>query len=299
MNVNEFLDNYNILSILSLKKHSEVLLVKNKKDFDMLEIVKILKNKNKEDLEKSIEILKRIDHENILSPYSVQDMIYNEGNSFGKILTYEKCDQDLYDFLTEREFQLSNEMKYNFILQMARAIEYLHNINIVHTDIKLENFVVKKEGNSEYKIFLIDTENAIKQKHNQTVNYNPNESTYFYRSPETFEDFVTIDAKAVDIYSLGVCFHSIMSTFFPYAFNDDNDDSNDRVSTNNDESGDCGEYDNTYSNIKNGILSLARDYLSEMECDLISKMLNKDPSERINISQVFLHPLFSNIIDDN
>ena len=107
-------------------------------------------------IESEIEILKRIDHENIIKFFS-SNMSLNI-----YIIKIEYCLYgDLYSILKEQVVQehiefknrniyngFNNKFVINFINDISKAISYIHNLNIIHRDIKLHNILCSKSSNS-------------------------------------------------------------------------------------------------------------------------------------------------------
>eukprot|EP00397_Hematodinium_sp_SG-2012_P003599 GEMP01003607.1.p1 GENE.GEMP01003607.1~~GEMP01003607.1.p1 ORF type:complete len:579 (+),score=121.24 GEMP01003607.1:215-1951(+) len=88
-------------------------------------------------LRNEIEVYLRLDHPNIcrlLWTYESKDTVW---------LVMELCSEELYDKLCKRKV-FSEDDTASIIAQMLRAINYLHAHQIVHRDLKLENWMFQR-----------------------------------------------------------------------------------------------------------------------------------------------------------
>jgi len=154
-------------------------------------------------------MLKKLNHPNIIRvmdfgkedgmPYMV--MKYINGEDLKKLLLHKKT----------KRFQ-----SYNLILQIGRGLDYLHEKNIIHQDIKPENILVSK--NNEVKI--IDFGLA---RYNRLRLFTRNrfiDGTPTYMAPEQIRKRHT--DKRTDIYSYGITIYEMLTGKVPYQANDKN-----------------------------------------------------------------------------
>ena len=52
----------------------------------------------------------------------------------------------MYDYLERRNFRISEHRAWELASQLCGAVFYLHNFNIVHRDLKLENVMMTDDS---------------------------------------------------------------------------------------------------------------------------------------------------------
>lgn len=105
-------------------------------------------------------------------------------------------------------------------LEMAKCIKECHDNNIIHLDIKCENYMVKSRKlfeNGKPNIVLIDfghaeiiPDNESIQKLRRGYNY----GTSYYTCPEGYIE--KIHSSKSDIWSLGICLSLLVTGDYPY-----------------------------------------------------------------------------------
>lgn len=116
---------------------------------------------------------------------------------------------DLLDYLQDRyldEFQLKK-----IIRKMAECIKVCHDKNIIHMDIKCENFILTNENPLTLK--LIDFEFAMKEG-TKLTNL---KGTEYYIAPEIFS-FNKCPSKKADIWSLGAVAYCLFTDDYETKF---------------------------------------------------------------------------------
>lgn len=94
----------------------------------------------REDIEREVSVMKAVHHENILQLYD-----FCEDRQFISFVL-EYCDGgDFGDKVKERSATVTEEEAQNWMMQMLRAIQALHQNDVCHRDIKPDNFMVSKE----------------------------------------------------------------------------------------------------------------------------------------------------------
>jgi calcium-dependent protein kinase len=100
-----------------------------------------------------IEVLKICQHPNIIRLYDVIENL----NYIYIIMEY--CNGgDLFTFLANKKFKISEEMACEIIHKLATAIFYIHSYGIVHRDLKPENIMMieHKEDKNIIDLRLVD-----------------------------------------------------------------------------------------------------------------------------------------------
>src|SRR6516165_27421 len=176
-------------------------------------------------------------------------------------IVMEYCEQDLLEFANNN---IINENKAKDIFyQICLGIGFLHQNKIAHCDLKLENILICKN-----KIKLADF--------GFSENFNENKKEYIkgslqYLAPEAFISIPT-RACTLDIWSLGIILHALLSKRFPIRLRDD------RLQ------------DNLIEYLKIGIQGIKID---NIYCqDLLSKTLEISIEKRITIQNILSHSWF-------
>lgn len=118
------------------------------------------------------------------------------------------------EWLRSRSIKLSKKETYKCILDMALAIKQVHDCNIVHMDIKPDNFLVKADNTIKLGDFglavdlkdLEDNDNKVDEVNTsmRKKNINVSEGDASYLAPELLSFNVKV-TKKVDVFSFGLC----------------------------------------------------------------------------------------------
>lgn len=178
---------------------------------------------------------------------------------------------DLFTIIFEKgDIVLERDIKIMF-KQLTKAVEYIHNQNIAHCDIKLENIMLCLETG---KIILIDFGLA-RDALGKTVRKG---GTDICMSPEAILGD-RHDIKKGDIWAMGICLYAMIYCGYPFYV----DKNTDFILLN-----DIGE---EYNLLNFKIVNTEPDYFDEKgdAVDLIKLLLNKDYNQRIDINGVIEH----------
>jgi serine/threonine protein kinase/tetratricopeptide (TPR) repeat protein len=119
----------------------------------------------------------------------------------------------LYDELKGRG-PLSIERASRLLDQICAAVEYAHNKNVIHRDLKPGNIMLVAGEVEEETIRILDF--GIAKVLDATLGINTQVAgTYYYTSPEQLTRGAAIDRRA-DIYSLGVVLYQMLTGEMPF-----------------------------------------------------------------------------------
>ena len=159
---------------------------------------------------KEAEIGLKLNHKNIIKYYEIYEDI-----NFIHIVT-ELGDTDLFELIVNNPLgALPEDIAIDFLIQIFEVIDYLHNVeNIVHCDIKPENFVVKFDKKTNQPILkLIDFGNARKKPINKERLFNFC-GTKEYMAPETLEN--SGFNEKIDEWAAGVLMFNMLTGCDPF-----------------------------------------------------------------------------------
>ena len=238
--------------------------------------IKIMKKSNMDssDLElvrTEIEILKICQHPNIIRLYNVFE------NADYLYIIMEYCyGGDLFSYLENRHFRVSEKRASNIIHQMATAVYYMHSYGVVHRDLKPENVLMTStDEDSDIRILDFGLSKILGPYEKCDEPY----GTLTYCAPEIIVDEPY--SKPVDLWSLGVMTYLMVSGKLPFNAEDENEIARQVV------------YDEP-NYTRNPIWKTI-----SPEClDFIQKLLIKDQNKRMTIKGVLEHKWIK-MYDDN
>ena len=157
-----------------------------------------------------------LNNKNIIKYYE----IYEDINFINIVM--ELGDTDLFEFILNSPLGvIPDDLAIDMLIQIFEAIDYLHNVeNIIHCDIKPENFVIKfdkKNGNKPI-LKLVDFGNARKKPNNKKRLFNFC-GTMEYMAPETIDN-CGFNEK-VDEWAAGVIMFNMLTGADPFSSNND------------------------------------------------------------------------------
>ncbi|OMJ94108.1 hypothetical protein SteCoe_2738 [Stentor coeruleus] len=209
------LKDYEILSKLGEGAYSIVLKVRRISDNKIYALKKVrlsrLKEKEKRNALNEVRILASIHHKNIIS---YKEAFYDdESQSLCLVMEYADAG-DLFQkiqFYQKKGTYMSERFIWGLIIQMARGIKALHELNIVHRDLKSANVFLTTDG--KIKIGDMNVSKVAKGclEHTQT-------GTPYYASPEVWKD-VPYDFRS-DLWSFGCVIYEAICLKPPFRAED-------------------------------------------------------------------------------
>ena len=152
---------------------------------------------------REVRIMKHLDHPNIVKLYQVIETdktlyLVMEFASGGEV----------FDYLVAHGRMKEKEARAKF-RQIVSAVEYLHQMHIVHRDLKAENLLLDADMNIKIADFGFSNEFVPGNKLDTFCGSPP------YAAPELFQG-KKYDGPEVDVWSLGVILYTLVSGSLPF-----------------------------------------------------------------------------------
>jgi polo-like kinase 1 len=235
----------------------------NKKIFAAKVVAKsgLVKSRAKQKLISEIKIHKALHH-----PQIVAFEHYFEDTENVYILL-EMCQNQTLNELLKRRKRLTEIEVQCYVVQLIKALKYLHSHRVIHRDLKLGNLFLTEKMELKVGDFGLATKLDFEGERKRTVCGTPN-----YIAPEIL-DGKTGHSYEVDIWSLGVIIYTLIIGKPPFETRD--------VKT-------------TYKRIKMNAYTFPENaIISEAAKNLIGQILVLDPSKRPTLDQILTHDFFN------
>mmetsp|Transcript_32777 Transcript_32777/g.87990 ORF Transcript_32777/g.87990 Transcript_32777/m.87990 type:complete len:570 (-) Transcript_32777:44-1753(-) len=173
---------------------------------------------------------------------------------------------ELFDRVTELK-RFSERDAANTTWQMLLALNYIHSRNIVHRDLKLENFLYDKKGSDHLK--LIDF--GFSKIHEHNIMMQVSCGTLSYVAPEVLNGAYT---KQCDLWSLGVIVFVLLAGYMPFS----------------------GSKQVQSEKIRQGLYTMKPErwkHVSEEATGFSRALLCVDPEQRLTAAKALEHPWVS------
>ena len=239
---------------------------------------------------REISILKQLPHPNIVS---LMDLIHGDKKLY---LVFEFMDHDLKKFLDINGGPLTPELVKSYLFQILLAIKYCHSKRILHRDLKPQNLLIDKNGIIKVGDFGLARSFGVPIK---TLTHEI--LTLWYRAPEILlgqKEYGT----PVDIWSIGLIFYE-MAHRKPLFAGDCEIDQLFKIfqmfGTPNEKTWPgitkLPEFKWTFPQFRAKGIQAYNKNIDSVGLDLLSKMVQPDPSKRISAKQALMHPYFSDL----
>lgn len=164
------------------------------------------KNGGLEPIYDELNIIQHLDHPNIVK---FKDWFETESKFY--IVTQLASGGELFDRIMH-DGKYTEEDAVNIVVQILKAVEYLHSQNIIHRDLKPENLLYLDKS-KDSRIVLADFGIARQLENDDDVIYRP-AGSLGYVAPEVF----TSDGhgKPSDIWSVGVITYTLLCGYSPF-----------------------------------------------------------------------------------
>ncbi|OMJ91759.1 hypothetical protein SteCoe_5660 [Stentor coeruleus] len=217
---------------------------------------------NEQDTLKEISILQKLNHDKILNFYES----FEDETCF--YIATELCKGNtLYNKL-KKQGKLQEPVAKNIMLQMLQAVDYIHSQGIVHRDLKPENILMNSGDSDDIKI--ADFGNACEL--NTSKGIEGCFGSLYYLAPEVFDGKYN---EKVDIWSCGIIAY-VLATGQPPFFDGNGTNIKEIVQSLN------------FEEIKKNIRGYSDDFT-----ELLCRMLDINPENRISANEAQKHPWFS------
>jgi len=148
-----------------------------------------------------VEVMSSLRHPNIITTF------WAHISSEYTILCMERAHEDSIQLL-ERHGRLPEKLCQKIMIQVFEALKYLHQLGIVHRDVKLDNFLLDSAGNLKLSDFEFAT------RWDPTTFRTDRLGTYEYSSPELRKG--SYIGPEIDCWASGVCLYAFVTGCFPF-----------------------------------------------------------------------------------
>lgn len=246
---------------------NEIIKLNNKKNFCILKIVeKNNLSENEYMLHRELSMLSSL-------IVKIHGRFYDKKTN-KYIFVLDCATSDIFDFIMKYDIFDKDDICYLFYI-MCLAVKILHDNNIAHLDIKLENFLFFPEQNQPVKI--CDFGHSLKLLSKNSLASISDCGTFYYKAPELYKNKYC-NPFIADIWSLGVTFHVLLTQSWPYHGN---------------------SYTEVNNNVRNNNVYISQKHICEKygyNCySLLIKMLELDPKNRYTIDQILLDSYFDSV----
>lgn len=203
-----------------------------------------------------VTILKDLDHPNLPRVYE----FFTDPTKFYIVLEFCKGG-DLFDRITELQ-KFDEDQAAEIMSQLLAGVNYLHSKKIIHRDIKPENILLESKDTFLLKIIDFDTATFFRKG-----NYKEMFGTPMYMAPEVVKGKYN---EKCDLWSCGIIMYILLMGGPPFD----------------------GTDEEIFKWLRAPNIPLTGPYWDQISIeakDLLSKLLNPDPNQRISASEASVH----------
>ena len=221
--------------------------------------------RRKSEVRREISILQQLKHRNVIRLVEVLD----QPKQLSLVMEYAGS-QSLWSYLKDLSGNcVPEEEAKGLFRQIVQGVNFCHNQQISHRDIKLENVLLDENHN----VKLIDFGFATCIPHTKKMKLFL--GTPCYMAPEIVDDKEYSGDKA-DVWALGILLYCLLVGFYPFTGNTQSD---------------------LFKNISKSQLKVPNKLGSEVK-DLLSWLLQKSPNKRPTCSEVLEHRWLGSGVDN-
>ncbi len=175
------------------------------------------------------------------------------------------CAGDLLSYIRKRS-KLTEQIAKFIFKQIILSLQYIHNHNIIHRDIKLDNILIDLNNNIKICDFGVSKKISLNDKMYEQC------GTPAYIAPEILKN-KGYEGFSVDIWSAGVVLYAMLSGTVPFKGNNLNE---------------------LHDLIMKGKFNIINDISNDAK-HLIKNLLEIEPKKRISIQNILNHPWLVNV----
>jgi len=239
---------------------------------------------------REISLLKELKHPNIVRLY---DVIHTEKKL---TLVFEYLDQDLKKYLDECGGEISRQTMKSFLYQLLRGVAFCHEHRVLHRDLKPQNLLINKKGELKLADFGLARAFGIPVR-----SYSHEVVTLWYRAPDVLMGSRKYSTP-IDMWSAG-CIFAEMATGRPLFPGSSVNDQLMRIfkimGTPSEESwpgiSELADYKPDFPVYPQQALPNIVHGLDDKGLNLLSRMLQYDPNQRISAAAAMKHPYFDGL----
>ncbi|CAJ0609167.1 unnamed protein product [Cylicocyclus nassatus] len=224
-------------------------------------VIRLKQQADRAEVEREVSILTQLRHPRIAQIY---DAFYTANNEVVLVMEIVRGGE-LFDRVADENYVLTEQAVVMIICQLCEAIDYIHEQNILHLDIKPENIMcVSQTGN---RIKLIDFGLARYYDGTQELRYMA--GTPEFAAPEVIK-YEQLD-YSTDMWSVGVITYILLSGYSPF----------------------LGEnVCETYCNVEKGEWEFTEEFdsVSEEAKDFVSRLIVYEKKKRMLPKECLAHP---------